>query len=103
MPVFSEMSMLNGRLFLKIFFAVAVLVMLWIAAGISLLDDDWGHLKLASQGIISVFTTGWEGLVGQGGYYRPVVVLSFYFDYLIGGFYTTVYHITNVVIQAVFT
>lgn len=103
MPVFSEMSMLNGRLFLKIFFAVAVLVMLWIAAGISLLDDDWGHLKLASQGIISVFTTGWEGLVGQGGYYRPVVVLSFYFDYLIGGFDPTVYHITNVVIHAVCT
>lgn len=100
-PVFSEMSMLNGRFFLKIVFIVAVLVMAWIAAGISLLDDDWGHLKLASQGIVSIFTTGWEGLVGQGGYYRPVVVLSFYLDYLIGGFHPAVYHITNVAIHTI--
>ena len=64
----------------------AVIGLSYLAADISLLDDDWGHLKLASKGIYFALTTGWEGLVGEGGYYRPVVVLTFYFNYLLGGF-----------------
>ena len=78
----------------------AFAILAWIASGISLLDDDWGHLKLASKGAISALTTGWEGLIGQGGYYRPVVVLSFYLDYLIGGYAPAIYHIHNILIHA---
>ncbi len=78
----------------------AFAILTWIASGISLLDDDWGHLRLASKGIISALTTGWEGLVGQGGYYRPAVVLSFYLDYLIGGYAPAIYHIHNIAIHA---
>ena len=69
--------MLKGLIFLKLYAIAAFAILTWIASGISLLDDDWGHLKLASKGVIFALTTGWEGLVGQGGYYRPVVVLSF--------------------------
>ncbi len=78
----------------------AFAILTWIASGISLLDDDWGHLKLASKGVIFALTTGWEGLIGQGGYYRPVVVLSFYLDYLIGGYAPAIYHIHNILIHA---
>ena len=86
--------------FFKLCAAAAFATLTWIASGISLLDDDWGHLKLASKGIISALTTGWEGLVGQGGYYRPAVVLSFYLDYLIGGYAPAIYHIHNILIHA---
>ncbi len=78
----------------------AFAILTWIASGISLLDDDWGHLKLASKGVVFALTTGWEGLVGQGGYYRPAVVLSFYLDYLIGGYAPAIYHIHNILIHA---
>ena len=86
--------------FLKLCAAAVFAILTWIASGISLLDDDWGHLKLASKGVIFALTTGWEGLVGQGGYYRPAVVLSFYFDYLIGGYAPAIYHIHNILIHA---
>ena len=82
---------------------IGTLFLGWLALDVSLLDDDWGHLKLASLGMTSVLTTGWEGLVGRGGYYRPVVGLLFHLDYLIGGFDPTVYHISNVVIHAICT
>ncbi len=75
-------------------------MLIWMASGISLLDDDWGHLLLASKGVGFALTTGWEGLVGQGGYYRPVVVLSFYLDYLIAGYEPAIYHIHNILIHA---
>lgn len=78
----------------------AFAILTWIASGISLLDDDWGHLKLASKGVVFALTTGWEGLIGQGGYYRPTVVLSFYLDYLIGGYAPAIYHIHNILIHA---
>ncbi len=90
----------KGLIFLKLCAAAAFAILAWIASGISLLDDDWGHLKLASKGVISALTTGWEGLVGQGGYYRPAVVLSFYLDYLIGGYAPAIYHIHNILIHA---
>ena len=93
-------SMSKGLTFLKLCTAAAFAILAWIASGISLLDDDWGHLKLASKGVISALTTGWEGLIGQGGYYRPAVVLSFYLDYLIGGYAPAIYHIHNILIHA---
>ena len=92
--------MSKGLTFLKLCTVAVFAILTWIASGISLLDDDWGHLKLASKGIISALTTGWEGLVGQGGYYRPAVVLSFYLDYLIGGYAPAIYHIHNILIHA---
>ena len=67
--------MSKGLTLLIICAAAAFAILAWIASGISLLDDDWGHLKLASKGVVFALTTGWEGLVGQGGYYRPAVVL----------------------------
>ncbi len=90
----------KGLACLTIATGAAFAMLVWLASGISLLDDDWGHLMLASRGVAFALTTGWEGLVGQGGYYRPVVVLSFYLDYLIGGYDPAVYHIHNVVIHA---
>ena len=92
--------MSKGLTFLKLCAAAAFAILAWIASGISLLDDDWGHLKLASKGVVFALTTGWEGLVGQGGYYRPAVVLSFYLDYLIGGYAPAIYHIHNITIHA---
>ncbi len=92
--------MSKGLTLLILCAVVAFAILAWIASGISLLDDDWGHLKLASKGAISALTTGWEGLIGQGGYYRPAVVLSFYLDYLIGGYAPAIYHIHNILIHA---
>ena len=92
--------MSKGLIFLKLYAIAAFATLTWIASGISLLDDDWGHLKLASKGVVFALTTGWEGLVGQGGYYRPAVVLSFYLDYLIGGYAPAIYHIHNILIHA---
>ena len=92
--------MSKGLTFFKLCAAAAFAMLAWIASGISLLDDDWGHLKLASKGVVFAFTTGWEGLIGQGGYYRPAVVLSFYLDYLIGGYAPAIYHIHNILIHA---
>lgn len=86
--------------FIFFVFACAVIGLAWLSAGISLLDDDWGHLRLGAKGLNFLWTTGWEGLVGQGGYYRPIVVLSFYVNYLIGGFEPAGYHIVNVIIHA---
>lgn len=80
--------------------AIAVFGLAWLSIDISLLDDDWGHLKLAANGVRFIWTTGWEGLIGQGGYYRPIVVLSFYVNYLIGGFSPAGYHVLNVLIHA---
>lgn len=92
--------MSKGLTFLQLCTAAAFAILAWIASGISLLDDDWGHLKLASKGFAFALTTGWEGLIGQGGYYRPVVVSSFYLDYLIGGYAPAIYHIHNILIHA---
>ncbi len=92
--------MSKGLTFFKLCATSAFAILTWIASGISLLDDDWGHLKLASKGFVFALTTGWEGLVGQGGYYRPAVVLSFYLDYLIGGYAPAIYHIHNILIHA---
>ncbi|MDE2725293.1 MAG: hypothetical protein OXI59_18135, partial [Gemmatimonadota bacterium] len=92
--------MSKGLTFLKLCTAAAFAILAWIASDISLLDDDWGHLKLASKGFAFALTTGWEGLIGQGGYYRPVVVSSFYLDYLIGGYAPAIYHIHNILIHA---
>jgi len=77
----------------------AVLGLSWLSAGVSLLDDDWGHLKLAANGIGFVFSTGWEGFIGQGGYYRPIVVLTFYLNYVMGGLNPAGYHVLNVLIH----
>lgn len=79
---------------------VATIGLAGLASGISLLDDDWGHLLLASRGVGFIVSTGWEGLAGQGGYYRPAVELSLYINYLVAGFAPAVYHVTNVVIHA---
>lgn len=87
------------RIFWGIVIGSIVLGLSWLSAGISLLDDDWGHIKLSAQGIGFAFTTGWEGLVGQGGYYRPMVVSTFYFNYLLGGFNPVGYHVLNVLIH----
>ena len=79
----------------------AVIGLSWLASGISLLDDDWGHVKLAANDFGFVFSTGWEGLVGQGGYYRPIVVFTFYLNYLVGGINPAGYHVLNVLIHTV--
>jgi hypothetical protein len=89
-----------NRFFGLFFFVIAFVGFAWLSAGVSLLDDDWGHLKLAANGVGFILTTGWEGLIGQGGYYRPIVVLSFYLNYLIGGFDPAGYHVLNVLIHA---
>jgi hypothetical protein len=89
-----------NRVIFGAFCLLAVLGLALLSSGVSILDDDWGHLKLASKGIAFAVTSGWEGLVGQGGYYRPVVVLSFYLNYLMGGFDPSGYHVVNVLIHA---
>ena len=78
------------------FFAV---LLAWISSGVALLDDDWGHLRLCAEGIPSVLTTGWTGLAGAGGYYRPVVTLTFYVTYLFTAYEPLLYHVGNVLIH----
>lgn len=80
-------------------FGVVAILLAWISSGVSLLDDDWGHLRLCSEGIPSVLTASWTGLAGAGGYYRPVVTLTFYVTYLFAAFEPLLYHVGNVLLH----
>lgn len=73
--------------------------LVWLSVGVSLLDDDWGHLKLAALGLPGILTTNWEGITGYGGYYRPVSVISLYLNFLVSGYSPSFYHVTNVLIH----
>ena len=79
---------------------IAVLIA-WLSSGVSLLDDDWGHLRLCEKGIQSIFTTSWTGLAGAGGYYRPVVTLTLYVTFLFAEYDPLPYHIANVFIHCI--
>ena len=97
--LFCEMPVVTCYRYLGLLFA-GTLVLATLAFSVSLLDDDWGHVLLASKGIGFIFSTGWEGLAGQGGYYRPIVVLSLYANYLMAGFSPGIYHVTNLLVHA---
>ena len=75
--------------------AYAVLLA-WLSGKVSILDDDWGHLRLVGERFPEVLTTSWTGLVGVGGYYRPVVVFSMYLNYLLSSYDPALYHVANV-------
>lgn len=80
-------------------FGIVVVLLAWLSSGVSLLDDDWGHIRLCAEGIPSVLTTSWTGLAGAGGYYRPVVTLTFYVTYLFVAYEPLLYHIGNVLLH----
>lgn len=80
-------------------FGLIAALIVWLSSGVSLLDDDWGHLRLCEEGIQSILTTSWTGLAGAGGYYRPVVTLTFYGTFLFADYDPLPYHIVNVLIH----
>ncbi len=80
-------------------FGLAVVLIAWLSSGVSLLDDDWGHLRLCEKGIRSILTTGWTGLTGAGGYYRPVVAMTLYGTFLLAEYDPLPYHVVNVLIH----
>ncbi|MDE2997543.1 MAG: glycosyltransferase family 39 protein [Gemmatimonadota bacterium] len=80
-------------------FGLAALLLVWLSSGVSLLDDDWGHLRLCEEGLRSLLTTGWTGLAGAGGYYRPVVALTFYGTFLLAEYNPLPHHVVNVLVH----
>ena len=80
-------------------FGFVAVLLAWLSSGVSLLDDDWGHLRLCTEGLRSVLTTSWTGLAGAGGYYRPVVTLTLYVTYLFEAYEPLYYHVGNVLLH----
>lgn len=82
-----------------VLFGLFSIVLAWVSAGVSFLDDDWGHVRLCEAGLRRLLTTSWTGLSGAGVYYRPVVSTSLYLNFLISGYGPALYHVTNVLIH----
>lgn len=82
-------------------FGLASVLIVWLSSGVSLLDDDWGHLRLCEEGLRSILTTGWTGLAGAGGYYRPAVTLTLYGTFLLADYDPLPYHVVNVLIHCI--
>lgn len=76
------------------------LVIIWLAKPISFLSDDWLLIKFDSFSLSNLFVTNWHGLTGSGGFYRPLVRLSLYVNYLISGERPFLFHITNTLFHA---
>ncbi len=83
----------------SLLFGLFAVLIVWLSAGVSLLDDDWGHLRLCEKGIQSILTTSWTGIAGAGGYYRPVVTLTLYGTFLLAEYDPLPYHVVNVLIH----
>ncbi len=80
-------------------FGLIGVLLVWLSSGVSLLDDDWNHVRLCAEGIQSVLTSSWTGLTGAGGYYRPVVTLSLYAAFLFVAYDSAIHHVGNVLIH----
>ena len=80
-------------------FGSFAVLLLWLSSGVSLLDDDWGHLRLCAEGIQPILNTSWTGLSGAGGYYRPVVTLTLYATFLFVEYDPVFHHVGNVLIH----
>ena len=80
-------------------FGLVAVLLFWLSSRVSLLDDDWGHLRLCAEGIQPILTTSWTGLAGAGGYYRPVVTLSLYATFLFVEYEPVFYHVGNVLLH----
>jgi len=70
--------------------------MAWHGSQVSLLDDDWGHVRLCERGLYRLLTSSWTGERGLGGYYRPVTSASLYLNHLVSGRAPGTYHVMNV-------
>ncbi len=59
--------------------------------------DDWFHIRPRKvTTVLATFAGDWnEGLRGEGGFYRPIVRLSFHVDQSIFGLHAWGYHLTN--------
>ena len=82
-----------------IVFGSFAVLLLRLSSGVSLLDDDWGHLRLCAEGIQAILNTSWTGLAGAGGYYRPVVTLTLYATFLFVEYDPVFHHVGNVLIH----
>jgi len=86
-----------------IVFLAAVLQYLPLKDGAFLADDYFlvNTVVEHEQRLARVFTDDWI-LTGkhEGGYYRPLIIMSFYADYLMWGLRSTGFHITNILIHA---
>ncbi|MDA0745365.1 MAG: glycosyltransferase family 39 protein [bacterium] len=94
-----RMSILKQNIALVVVLGLFVLLLGGLASGVSLLDDDWGHLQLSTAGFGEILTSSWVGAQGAGGYYRPVVSALLRLEFLLVGFAPLLYHITNVLIH----
>lgn len=83
---------------------VLALLLTVILAGYSLnlnsyfLSDDFRLIYAAAHGNKSVFSCWLSNWVGSrsGGFYRPLIIISLYFNYLLGGLNPLGYHLTNI-------
>jgi hypothetical protein len=71
----------------------------WLARPVGFLSDDWELVDLGPFSWAGVFSTNWYGVAGEGGFYRPVVVLSFYLDRLASGGEAGSFHVTNTLLH----
>lgn len=71
----------------------------WLAAPVGFLSDDWRLVQLAAAPDLPLFSANWHGVAGQGGFYRPLVMLSLRLDHLLGGGAAGWFHLTNVLLH----
>jgi len=76
------------------------LVLAWIAWDIGLLSDDWWQVGLTERSLLEVFTSNLRGKAGEGGFYRPLLMLSYKLDHLLSGGSAAWQHLHNVLLHA---
>jgi hypothetical protein len=91
-----------SRSILALWAGVAIAAFLWAgwpAVGAPFLADDfilleWSQPRTIEQ-VLSYFATDWGGEVNRGGYYRPLVNLTFGLDWWLHGNEPWGHHVTN--------
>ena len=81
-------------------FVIYTLLLLWLAWPMSFLSDDWQLINPDSFSISKLFAANWHGVAGQGGFYRPLVMLSLHLNSLISDLYPASFHTANVLLHA---
>lgn len=79
--------------------ALFVVALAVLARTVSFLSDDWCVIDRGALPA-GAFVTNMDGQSGAGGFYRPLVSLTFAADRRLGGGRPAAYHVTNVLLHA---
>jgi hypothetical protein len=83
---------------------ICVVIFLYVILGIGLAwfvqsmefhSDDWYLIDFGDRTYSTLFTTNWRGEARVGAFYRPIVRLSFYWNYVLSHGEPGLFHVTN--------